>query len=626
MTGRNEDFDATREIRFGLVLYGGVSLSIYINGVVQELYRLVRATAPDREVPGTLRWSDADLTGSEIVYRELGRRLRDGVVADREHAETAVRTRFVVDLITGASAGGINGVFLAKALAADADLTALENLWIDKGDLSKLLNDKPSAKELKNDRLNTGNKSSLLNSKWMYHQLLKAVRKISETATAKGSATPYADAIDLWITSTDLEGRVVTVETTDSASLRVEERSNRALFHFAYDNQNGTGELRNDFVDENDAMLAFAARATSGFPVAFEPIRLADIDEMVAVADDQKVVRPKSSKDLMGFFPAYDPADVNRHSFADGGYLDNKPFEQILTTLPLRRATLKVERRLLYVEPDPGDPPIVSGSVEPKPSIFKVVLDAGTLPRNETISGDVSQIKGFGVASEARKSAYDELTAAIDERLNALTEESTAAAPEAVADSAPLPDKLVALAAGTSVPLKSRELEALADIVDDWSPTASAHRKARVNGVIDDFANMLSRILPATPQAPGSDFTDTMRHLVRWMRDREASPRPEPGRRRARLLTDREILRRFDVSFHMRRINFLQRRAIDWAVADLTDDGIRDAQKVRSALDVQFADLRMRARDVRRPATVDAANPCAEQRDRVVTAFRTCHG
>jgi hypothetical protein len=43
-----------QEFRFAVVLYGGVSLAIYINGVAQELLRMVRATAdlpPDACVP-----------------------------------------------------------------------------------------------------------------------------------------------------------------------------------------------------------------------------------------------------------------------------------------------------------------------------------------------------------------------------------------------------------------------------------------------------------------------------------------------------------------------------------------------------------------------------------------------
>ena len=41
--------DYKKEIRFAVVMYGGVSLAIYINGVAQELLRMVKATAPSAE-------------------------------------------------------------------------------------------------------------------------------------------------------------------------------------------------------------------------------------------------------------------------------------------------------------------------------------------------------------------------------------------------------------------------------------------------------------------------------------------------------------------------------------------------------------------------------------------------
>ena len=37
----------SQEMRFAIVMYGGTSLAIYINGVAQELLALVRATAAD---------------------------------------------------------------------------------------------------------------------------------------------------------------------------------------------------------------------------------------------------------------------------------------------------------------------------------------------------------------------------------------------------------------------------------------------------------------------------------------------------------------------------------------------------------------------------------------------------
>ena len=66
----------TQEMRFAVVLYGGVSLAIYINGVVQELLHLVRATAPNATVaragetgPSSSRIGDG-AEATEKVYRE----------------------------------------------------------------------------------------------------------------------------------------------------------------------------------------------------------------------------------------------------------------------------------------------------------------------------------------------------------------------------------------------------------------------------------------------------------------------------------------------------------------------------------------------------------------------------
>lgn len=37
--------EATGEVRFAVVLYGGVSLAIYMNGIAQELLRMVRGSS-----------------------------------------------------------------------------------------------------------------------------------------------------------------------------------------------------------------------------------------------------------------------------------------------------------------------------------------------------------------------------------------------------------------------------------------------------------------------------------------------------------------------------------------------------------------------------------------------------
>jgi predicted acylesterase/phospholipase RssA len=91
-----------KELRIGLVLYGGVSLAVYMNGIVTELWHALRASQSHH---GTGR---RDLEGTASVYRELFERL--------ETTPTADALRIVVDAVAGTSAGGVNGAVLAKAV------------------------------------------------------------------------------------------------------------------------------------------------------------------------------------------------------------------------------------------------------------------------------------------------------------------------------------------------------------------------------------------------------------------------------------------------------------------------------------------------------------------------------
>ena len=102
-----------QEIRFAVVMYGGVSLASYINGVSQEFLRLVRSTALDPN-GATPRIRAADLKGTERVYRKLSSILC--VEGSRPAPDAMIRTRFMVDLVSGTSAGGINGNLPGKGV------------------------------------------------------------------------------------------------------------------------------------------------------------------------------------------------------------------------------------------------------------------------------------------------------------------------------------------------------------------------------------------------------------------------------------------------------------------------------------------------------------------------------
>jgi hypothetical protein len=63
--------DLSREVRFAVVMYGRVSLAIYINGVTQELFHMVRATAAKPEDDGTPLVPNGELSETEKVYRRV---------------------------------------------------------------------------------------------------------------------------------------------------------------------------------------------------------------------------------------------------------------------------------------------------------------------------------------------------------------------------------------------------------------------------------------------------------------------------------------------------------------------------------------------------------------------------
>src|SRR6185503_8914343 len=349
-----------QEVRFAVVMYGGSSLAIYINGVAQELLRLVRATAP--EYTGTpdgrrAHLADEELRGSERVYRRLGHLLTRQGCVDESNADAAnsgpIRTRFVVDILTGTSAGGINAVYLAKALANDQDMDELKKLWVTEADIAVLLNDADSYGGLGftlNDKDYPGEPWSLLNSRRMHLRLAEALRQMEATRTQKLGAptcpngeSPLVDELDLFVTATDMQGLVLKLKLADKLA---SEYRHRNVFRFRYRGKRAGGIEINELGAENNAFLAFAARATSAHQAAFSPVKFDDTTQVVA-KNAPAGERPADAPELRSFYQEYllqragegdgapaEPeqlaADFRRVWFVDGGTLDNKPFSFVV--------------------------------------------------------------------------------------------------------------------------------------------------------------------------------------------------------------------------------------------------------------------------------------------------------
>ena len=119
-----------KELRLALICYGGVSLAIYMHGITKEIWKLAQAS---RDFHDGTRIDQC----SRGIYYDILQWLE---------RETGTRLRVLPDIISGASAGGINGIFLSQAILSGQSLDPLTDLWLDTADVDKLLD--PDARPL----------------------------------------------------------------------------------------------------------------------------------------------------------------------------------------------------------------------------------------------------------------------------------------------------------------------------------------------------------------------------------------------------------------------------------------------------------------------------------------------
>jgi patatin-related protein len=361
----------TRELRFALVCYGGSSLAVYMHGVTKEIHRLVRGSTLDSAMLA------ASGTASERVY---GRLLDELARHDRE----AVRTRVVVDVIAGTSAGGINGICLAKGLAHNLSLDGFRDLWFTRGDINGLLAaprflPRPlkvawvAVRALKHAPLRGD-----LMAQWIYD----AFQRMDEDATpALTSLMPERHLLELFVTVTDFYGYGRQVPYADPNPIL--DTRHRHLLPFRYGGDDG----RDDFDADSNGALTFAARTTSCIPGIFPPV---SFDQL------RKWLRGRSL-DLAAlerrFFRLYQLAKYPPAWtwFVDGGVLDNKPFGPAIKAIRERPAEVEVDRRLVYLEPDPGEVRTASKQTAPG-SVAAAIGGLTGLPRAEPILDDLVEV------------------------------------------------------------------------------------------------------------------------------------------------------------------------------------------------------------------------------------------
>ncbi len=407
-----------KELRIALVCFGGVSLAIYMHGTSKEILKLVRASRTlhaiaDRSFRTHASFFDfADRDDPEYdtediyfeLLREIGR---------------TVELRVVVDIIAGASAGGINGTMLARALSHDLPMDALRALWLENADVAVLLapdaragtwskwflqpiiwaaTKTTSFRAIKD--MEVRQKLSLfVRSRWfkppldgrvMAALMYDAVTAMGAPKNPNASLLPSGQSLDLFVTLTDYYGYQQLIQIHDPPLIH--ELDHHHILHFTY-RRRSNGEVESDFTLDNAPGLAFAARATSSFPGAFPPARIVEMNEVLV---ERQGSWPLRAEFIANSFPNHLRAgiDPTTASFLDGSVLNNRPFQEAISAIHGRPAYREVDRRLVYIDPHPAPP--VARRAHNIPGFFATLRGAlSDIPSSQPVTDELGRVVDF---------------------------------------------------------------------------------------------------------------------------------------------------------------------------------------------------------------------------------------
>ncbi|HTU10505.1 MAG TPA: patatin-like protein [Allosphingosinicella sp.] len=543
-----------KELRVALVCYGGVSLAVYMHGITKEIWRLARASQNVHS--STMRAEEPGET--EAVYAHLLRRIA---------LETDTDIRILVDILAGASAGGINAVFLAHAMATGEALDPLTDLWLDSADVDALLAEPGSGfkKFVKNaavpvawllsTRSGTIDKTvepahraevkaklaNFVRAPWMQppfggtrltNLLLNAFDAMANGP--KGAPLlPDYQPLDLFVTVTDFHGYPEQLRLNSPSE--VIETEHRLTIAFQ-DPGGGARHLA------DPAELVYAARATASFPGAFPPFRIGELDQCLEA-------RGKSWPGRDAFLARAMP---RRHALGaaeqailiDGSVLHNRPFGPATAALEKRPARREVDRRFVYIDPKPGMKSIKltsvgeGGEIEP-PGFLSTLFGAlSDIPREQPIRDNLDGIERMS----ARIRRLRRITETIRPEVEAAIERAVGSS---FFLSSPTPARLASWRS------KAHNLSAR-----EAGYAYAAYGQLKIATVVEEIAAAIFRLGGAGDSARQTAVRDAI-----WAHARAAGL-TDTGAVTAKGARDDvvQFLVDFDLTFRTRRLRFVARR------------------------------------------------------------------
>ncbi|GAB2521678.1 DUF3376 domain-containing protein [Paramicrobacterium agarici] len=321
-------------LRVALALRGGVSLAVWIGGAIAELDVARRVslrrtsdgwdgfyTPPSGTDPPSL---DAPEIARARVYARL---LADAGLDAVE-----------IDVLAGASAGGLNAVVYAVAQRAGASVNTLLETWQDAADIRQLL--QPPG---------FGRVDSLLRGDYYFWP--RVTRALHDLHTADDVPRNHGHRAPR--VSIDLAATVI-----DSADRSVPgARDSRGYFHFVGDETDEGSEagrgIPREIGDGVDlARLSYAARSTSSYPGAFEPALIFSKTKR----PDERVEGDETHIDMSYAFSGHRPTWNHPFRVIDGSILDEVPIDQAFKAARRSASTTRSSRLVLYLDPSPLAP------------------------------------------------------------------------------------------------------------------------------------------------------------------------------------------------------------------------------------------------------------------------------
>lgn len=314
---------------------GGVSLAVWIGGAVAELDDLRRAE------PAESHFYDKLLAVGGYNSVEI-------------------------DVMSGASAGGLNAVLAAAAMVGGAEVGDMRETWLSVAGVRDLLESKVGTDQ---------QRRSLLGGAFFYQHILNKVTELIGADSGSGDRPDHVKhRLDIFLSATVLGGMPVSIEDDEYSPDRA--KRSGAVFHFRHF---APDPAVSDLVGAGaDVHLAKAARTTASFPTAFEPV--------VFTPDD-----------MPGVLLLPSPA-MNDVRLLDGGVVDNIPVARALNGVPNSPSRTATDRWLMYLQPSPDSlsPAATAAPVlgaGPSPGLLGVVRGVVGAFMSESILDDVEVLR-----------------------------------------------------------------------------------------------------------------------------------------------------------------------------------------------------------------------------------------